>query len=141
MVTYTAVADVTGGRSGHATTVSPAAEFDISAPVEMGGTGEGYNPEQLFAVGWGACYQGALMSAAREKRVNGMLMMKSRVRAHITLVKDDNGPHLSAKLEVFVPELSLDQVQELIDLADTICPYTKATAGNMPYEVVPVESL
>ena len=52
MATYTAVATVTGGRAGHATSVNPGAEFDISAPAQLGGTGEGVNPEQLFAVGW-----------------------------------------------------------------------------------------
>ncbi|WP_018143144.1 Ohr family peroxiredoxin [Alloscardovia criceti] len=141
MVTYTAVATVTGGRAGHATTENPSAEFDISAPAEMGGTGEGVNPEQLFAVGWGACYQSALMVAAKQKRVNGMTIMKSKVRTNVTLVDDDNGVNLSAKIEVFVPELELSQVQELADLAHTICPYSKATAGNIPVEVVAVESL
>lgn len=140
MATYTAVATVTGGRAGHATSVNPDAEFDISAPAQLGGTGEGVNPEQLLAVGWGACYQSALMAAAKEKRVNAMTIMKSKVRVNVTLTHEETAD-LSAKIEVFVPDMELDQVQELVDLANTICPYSKATEGNIPTETVAVASL
>ncbi|WP_418968906.1 Ohr family peroxiredoxin [Alloscardovia omnicolens] len=140
MATYTASAVVTGGRAGHATTLDPAAEFNISAPAALGGTEDGYNPEQLFAVGWGACYQSALMAAAKEKRVNAMTIMKSQVRVNVTLTHEDTAD-LSAKIEVYIPDMELDQVQELVDLANTICPYSKATEGNIPVETVAVAQL
>ncbi|MFD0705371.1 Ohr family peroxiredoxin [Alloscardovia venturai] len=141
---YTACAIVTGGRSGHATTENPSAQFVTSTPVELGGTGEGVNPEQLFAVGWGACYQSALMAAAKEMRVNGMKVMKSRVRVSITIGDDgksEGSVGLSAKIEVCVPDLDLDIVQKLAYRADEICPYSKATHGNIPEEIIAVLNL
>lgn len=139
---YTAVATVTGGRSGHAVTENPDAQFNVSAPAEKGGVEEGVNPEQLFAVGWGACYQSALMAAAKQLRVNGMKIVKSQVRVSVTLNEPAEGSfELSAKIEVYVPDMELAQVQELADLADTICPYSKATHGNIKEEVVAVEAL
>lgn len=58
-IVYTATAQVTGGRNGHAVSHEPELEFDLDTPVAMGGKGQGTNPEQLFAIGWGACFQGA----------------------------------------------------------------------------------
>ena len=80
------------------------------------------------------------MAAAKEKRVNAMTIMKSKVRVNVTLTHEETAD-LSAKIEVFVPDMELDQVQELVDLANTICPYSKATEGNIPTETVAVASL
>lgn len=97
-IAYTAVADITGGRNGHAVSHTPDLELDLDTPVAMGGKGKGTNPEQLFAIGWGACFQGALGLAAKEMHIPATKLVRSKVRSHISL--GDEGESFGIKARI-----------------------------------------
>lgn len=140
-IVYTATAQVTGGRNGHAVSHEPELEFDLDTPVAMGGKGQGTNPEQLFAIGWGSCFQGALALAAKEQRVAATKLAKSQVRASISLGPEGESFGLKGKIEVVLPDLDDEAAAKLVERTQELCPYSKATAGNVPTEVVVVKSL
>lgn len=140
-IVYTAVANVTGGRTGEAYSTEPDMHLSMRPPKSMGGQGDGTNPEQLFAMGWGACFQGALALAAKEMRMSGLKVAKSKVRTHVSFGPEGDSFALAAKIEVAIPGFTLDEVQKLADRTHELCPYSKATRGNVPVEVVAVESL
>lgn len=140
-IAYTAVADVTGGREGHAVTHTPDFELDLDTPVVMGGKGNGTNPEQLFAMGWGACFQGALGLAAKEQHVAATRLVSSKVRAHISLGPEGESFAIAAKIEVFLPDVPEEKRLALVERTQELCPYSKATAGNVPTEIVLVDVL
>jgi Ohr subfamily peroxiredoxin len=139
-IAYTAVANVTGGRNGHAVSHEPDLELDLDTPVAMGGKGNGTNPEQLFAIGWGACFQGALGLAGKELRIAGSKLAKSKVRSQVSLGPEGESFGIKAKIEVFIPDLDEDTVTKLVERTQELCPYSKATAGNVPTEVVVVDT-
>ncbi len=134
-IVYTAKSHVTGGRDGHGKTDDGVLEVDLRAPKEMGGAGGGTNPEQLFAVGYGACFRGALDLAAKE---TGADVSNSAVELEVGLGKEGESFGLSVKIMVSVPGMDTDQVQKLADRTHELCPYSKATRGNIPVEVVAV---
>ena len=140
-IAYTAVADITGGRNGHAVSHDPDLELDLDTPVAMGGKGQGTNPEQLFAIGWGACFQGAMGLAGKELRVAATKLARSKVRTHISLGDEGESFGIKATIEVYLPGIEHDLAQRLVDRTQELCPYSKATAGNVPTEVVVVDSL
>ena len=140
-IAYTAVADITGGRNGHAVSHDPDLELELDTPVAMGGKGQGTNPEQLFAIGWGACFQGAMGLAGKELRVAATKLAKSKVRTHISLGDEGDSFGIKAKIEVYLPGIDLDLAQRLVERTQELCPYSKATAGNVSTEVVVVDSL
>jgi len=128
---YTAEAQVTGGRDeGHGKTSDGALEVDIRAPSEMGGDGGGTNPEQLFAVGYAACFESALKVLSRRQRVDaGDATIDSKVHLHPT---QEGGFELSVDLDVSLP--SIDDAEgavELVKAAHQVCPYSNATRGNI----------
>lgn len=126
---YTAKATVSGGRQGTAA-VDGAQTFDLAMPKQMGGTGEGMNPEQLFAAGYAACFQSAMMHVAMSK---DMKADDSTVEAHVSIGENDAGPgfKLAAQMMVTLPSLEQSAAQELVDTAHAVCPYSNATHGNM----------
>jgi osmotically inducible protein OsmC len=128
---YTAEAHVTGGRSeGHGRTSDGALEVDLHTPEEMGGTGGGTNPEELFAVGWAACFESALGVVARRRRQEaGDVAIDSRVM----LIPTENRRFgLSAELAVTLPSVDdPDVAAELVRAAHEVCPYSNATRGNI----------
>jgi osmotically inducible protein OsmC len=128
---YTAGAHVTGGRDkGHGKTSDGALEVDLRLPPEMGGQGGGTNPEQLFAVGYAACFEGAIGAAARRARVDaGAAVIESKVSLH---PNDAKGFDLSVQLDVTLPSLDTAQAVELVKAAHDVCPYSNATRGNIP---------
>ena len=140
-VAYTAVANITGGRNGHAVSHEPDLELDLDTPVAMGGKGQGTNPEQLFAIGWGACFQGAMGLAGKELRIAATKLAESKVRTHISLGDEGESFGIKAKIEVYLPGIDHDVAQKLVDRTQELCPYSKATAGNVPTELVVVDSL
>ncbi|BDR54963.1 organic hydroperoxide resistance protein [Bombiscardovia apis] len=140
-ISYTAVAEVTGGRNGHAESHEPDLSLDLDTPVVMGGKGEGTNPEQLFAIGWGACFQGAMGLAGKELRVAATKLAKSKVRTHISLGDEGESFGIKAKIEVYLPDVDKETAQKLVDRTQELCPYSKATQGNVPTELVIVDSL
>jgi lipoyl-dependent peroxiredoxin len=128
---YTAKAHVTGGRAeGHGRTEDGALEVDLRLPVEMGGHGGGTNPEELFAVGYAACFEGALgVVARRAKAETG----DAAIDSEVSLSPDGKGGFvLSVALSVTLASVE-DQATavELVRAAHQVCPYSNATRGNI----------
>jgi lipoyl-dependent peroxiredoxin len=128
---YTAEAHVTGGRvEGHGRTSDGALEVELRRPEEMGGNGGGTNPEQLFAVGYAACFESALGVTARRRRQEvGDVAIDSRV---MLLPTEDRGFKLAVALAVTLPSVDdADEAVELVKAAHKVCPYSNATRGNI----------
>ncbi|MFK4484294.1 MULTISPECIES: organic hydroperoxide resistance protein [unclassified Curtobacterium] len=127
---YTAEALATGdGRNGHVATSDGTVEFDLAIPKEMGGSGNGANPEQLFAAGYAACFHSALQGVARSQKVK---IADSSVGGRVQIGPNgDGGFQLAVLLEVVLPGLEHDQAQALADAAHQVCPYSNATRGNI----------
>jgi lipoyl-dependent peroxiredoxin len=130
-ILYTAEAHVTGGRAeGHGRTSDGALEVDLRLPSEMGGEGGGTNPEQLFAVGYAACFEGALgVIARRAKAEAGDVAIDSKV----TLTPNaERGFDLGVQLDVSLPSVSdIEVAKQLVSSAHKVCPYSNATRGNI----------
>ncbi len=131
---YTAEALSTGaGRNGHVTSVSGRIDFEMAAPKEMGGSGNGTNPEELFAAGYAACFHSAMQGVARARKI---VIADSTVGARVHIgPNDDGGFQLAVDLEVVIPELDHTTAQELADAAHQVCPYSNATRGNIVVNV------
>jgi osmotically inducible protein OsmC len=129
-VIYTAAAHVTGGRAdGHGKTSDGALEVDLRLPSEMGGEGGGTNPEQLFAVGYAACFEGAIGAVARRlKQEAGDVEIDSKVSLN---PGPDRTFVLSVELDVTLPSVEGDAAVELVREAHKVCPYSNATRGNI----------
>jgi osmotically inducible protein OsmC len=128
---YTAHAHVTGGRAeGHGKTSDGALEADLRLPTEMGGQGGGTNPEQLFAVGYAACFEGALGVVARRAKVEAG---EVAIDSSVTLTPNGQGGFdLSVGLDVTLPGVEdAAQAIELVRGAHQVCPYSNATRGNI----------
>jgi osmotically inducible protein OsmC len=127
---YTAEAHVTGGRAeGHGKSSDGELEVDLRLPTEMGGQGGGTNPEELFAVGYAACFEGALGAVARREKLEvGDVGIDSKVSLHA-------GPErtfiLSVELDVTLPSVEGDAAADLVREAHKVCPYSNATRGNI----------
>jgi Ohr subfamily peroxiredoxin len=128
---YTAEATVTGGRAdGHGKTTDGALQVDLRLPVEMGGQGGGTNPEQLFAIGYAACFEGAVGAVARRGKLEtGDLSIDAKVSLH---PNDARGFDLSVQLDVSLPSVADAEAAELVQAAHRVCPYSNATRGNIP---------
>jgi Ohr subfamily peroxiredoxin len=130
-VLYTAHAHVTGGRThGHGRTDDGALEVDLRRPTEMGGEGGGTNPEQLFAVGYAACFEGALGAAARRERLT---IDDAAIESSVSLMPtEERGFKLAVELDVTLPSVQdSEQAIALVGAAHRICPYSNATRGNI----------
>jgi len=127
---YTALVHTTGGRDGASRSSDGRLDIKHSVP---GGPGKGTNPEQLFAAGWSACFEGALGLAASKRKVT--LPKDTAIDAEIDLCNDESGYFLQARLNVSLPGLKRDVAQTLIDDAHATCPYSKATRGNIDVEI------
>ncbi|MET9632260.1 organic hydroperoxide resistance protein [Lentzea sp. NPDC006480] len=132
-VVYTADVTSSGdGRKGSATSADGVLDLKLTSPKEVGGSGEGTNPEQLFAAGWGACFHSALRLVARNAQAD---LTDSTVTVSVDLVKGDDGYHLGARIVALLPGLSQEQADDLVGQAHQRCPYSKATRGNIDVEV------
>jgi osmotically inducible protein OsmC len=128
---YTARAHVTGGRAeGHGRTEDGALEVDLRPPPEMGGPGGGTNPEELFAVGYAACFEGALGVVARRAKVE---TGDAAIDSEVSLSPDGKGGFLlSVALNVTLPGIEdAATAVELVRGAHQVCPYSNATRGNI----------
>lgn len=132
-VKYSTTAINVGGRVGESRLPDGSFSVKVSTPKEMGGPGQGSNPEQLFAMGYSACYHSALEHYKKEEKISN----KSEVTLTINLLSDpsDGGFKLAAVIEVAVEGLEDAKVQELAEKAHNYCPYSKATKGNMDVTV------
>jgi lipoyl-dependent peroxiredoxin len=133
-ILYTAQAHVTGGRiEGHGRTSDGALEVDIRIPPELGGPGGGTNPEQLFAVGFAACFESAMGAVARRMKVEPQdVAIESRVHLMPT---EERGFKVGVGLDVTLSGLDEEQAAELVAKAHKVCPYSNATRGNIDVDI------
>jgi Ohr subfamily peroxiredoxin len=122
---YTARATAIGGREGHAETDDKKISVDFAAP---GSGKDGTNPEQLFACGYAACFGGALAFVARQEKLD---IGTPEVKSEVSLNQGDDGFSLSVTLNISLPTLDNAAAQKLVATAHTVCPYSKATKGNI----------
>jgi Ohr subfamily peroxiredoxin len=129
-VLYTAQAHVVGGREGHGHTTDNQLDVDLRLPTEMGGPGGGTNPEELFAVGYAACFESALMNVARRQHVEAGDVA---IDSNVTLSPNGEGGFvLGVILDVSIPSVSDRAIAvTLIEDAHKVCPYSNATRGNI----------
>ncbi len=129
-VLYTAQAKVTGGRvEGHGETSDGSLAVDLRSPTELGGEGGGTNPEQLFAVGYAACFESAIGAVARRRKLETAdVSIDSKV---MLLPTEERGFKLAVELDVGLPSLEREQAVELVRAAHGVCPYSQATRGNI----------
>lgn len=136
---YSTTAVNTGGREGESHLEDRSFEVKVSTPKKMGGAGQGSNPEQLFALGYSACFHSALEHYMEQEN----LEHDSQVTHTVHLLEDttDNGFKLSVEIEVAIDGMDESQVQTLADKAHEFCPYSKAVKGNIDVQVraVPYE--
>lgn len=126
-IVYTGKTHTTGGRN-HG--VSRSSDGNLDVKLSSPGTrGTGTNPEQLFAAGWSACFEGAMATIARRKRVT--LPEETAIDAEIDLCLDGQEYYLQARLNVFIPGLDKIIAQEIVEAARHVCPYSKALEGNV----------
>ncbi len=132
-VLYTAEATSTGdGRSGHVASSDHRLDLDLAPPAEMGGSGNGTNPEQLFAAGYSACFHSALRLVARRAKVDPG---ESTVTAEVGIGPEGEAYGLVVTLVIHIPGLDRDQTRELAEAAHQVCPYSRATRGNISVEL------
>jgi lipoyl-dependent peroxiredoxin len=128
---YTAQAHVVGGRiDGHGRSSDGELEVDLRVPTELGGKGGGTNPEELFAVGYAACFEGALATVARRrKEETGDVAIDSKV---MLVTGEDRSFNIAVELDVTLPSIDDSaQAVELVRAAHGVCPYSNATRGNI----------
>ncbi|MEJ3404750.1 organic hydroperoxide resistance protein [Rathayibacter sp. YIM 133350] len=129
---YTAEAISTGsGRNGHVRSDDGRVDLEMAIPKSMGGSGEGSNPEQLFAAGYAACFHSALHMVARSKKLD---VSGSTVGGRVQIGPKADGEvgfTLAVLLEVVLPGIDGDTAQQLADAAHEVCPYSNATRGNI----------
>lgn len=131
---YTATATASGGRQGHVASAEPPLELNLSIPVSMGGKGGGgTNPEQLFAAGYSACFQSAVMFVAGQQKLDAS---GCEVTGSVSIGPNDSGPGFTLAVAHVVKLPALDQLiaEQLVRDAHQVCPYSNATRGNIPVE-------
>ena len=136
-ILYTAEATATGARQGKATSSDGILDLDLQTPKEMGGPGGATNPEQLFAAGYAACFQGAMGVVARQEKLS---IAGSTVTARVGLgTESEHKYNVAVELDVKLPELDRKQAEELVEKAHQVCPYSNATRGNVDVKLSIVE--
>lgn len=127
---YTAKTHTTGGREGAARSSDGQLDIKLSTP---GSNRPGTNPEQLFAAGWSACFEGAIGHVAQAKKIE--LPPGLAIDAEVDLCRDDGGYFLQARLNVSLPGIEREVAQSLVDMAHQTCPYSKAIRGNVDVQI------
>lgn len=134
-VLYTAAATAIGGRQGRVKSDDGVLDTPLAHPKELGGPGgHATNPEQLFAAGYAACFENALLRVARER---GKPLKESSVTAHVGIGREQDGYlRLQAELQVSAPGRDRAEIEEFARIAhEGVCPYSRATRGNMDVSV------
>ncbi|NGO72086.1 organic hydroperoxide resistance protein [Streptomyces boncukensis] len=131
---YTAVATATHGREGRAVSSDGKLDLELGIPTEMGGNGQGTNPEQLFAAGYAACFASALGAVGRQAKTD---LGDAAVTAEVGIGKQGEGFALKVTLRVELPDsVTGERGRELVEQAHQVCPYSNATRGNIPVDLV-----
>jgi osmotically inducible protein OsmC len=128
---YTAHGSATGGRDGKGHTDDHKVDVTLSVPKEMGGTGNGTNPEQLFSVGYSACYLGALKFVAGKEKIK--ISDDAKVSANVSIGERDDkqGFGLAVALDVSLPGIDKAKAEDLVKKAHVVCPYSHSIKGNV----------
>jgi len=134
-ILYTAIATAHGGRDGQTTSSDGKLDLKLSVPPELGGAGgEGTNPEQLFAAGYAACFDNALIIAARRLKLE---TQNPTVTAHVGMGAIGNGGlGLAVELHLKLPGLTRAEAESLAETAHKVCPYSNATRGNVEVQLI-----
>lgn len=128
-VKYTAVATAENGRDGRVASDDGKLDVVVNPPKELGGSGAGTNPEQLFAAGYSACFQGALGVVARKEKAD---LTGSTVTAKVGFgTTPEGGFGLKVTLEGHIPSVDAATAMDLLEKAHQVCPYSNATRGNI----------
>lgn len=127
---YTAAVTATGGRNGKIVSDNGILNLEVRSPKALGGANDDYtNPEMLFAGGYAACFDSALNLVMRQQRIR---TSETTVIAEVSIGKSDNGGFgLAVTLSVNIPQVSIEQAQELVEQAHQVCPYSNATRNNI----------
>ena len=131
-VLYTAHGSATGGREGHGESSDHIVDVTLTTPKELGGSGAtGTNPEQLFSVGYSACFLGALKFVAAQEKKH--IPEDAKVSANVGIGPRDDGTGFGIKVDliVHVPGMDKAEAEALVHKADVVCPYSHATKGNI----------
>lgn len=133
-ILYTAHATATSGRNGYVETSDKHLMLELQGldmPKKESGTAT--NPEQLFACAYAACFGSALEAVAEKQHVD---VSNAAVTVHVSLLKEDTGGfRIGAEVDVAIPQLDTNTIQNLVNRAHEVCPYSKATRGNIEVTV------
>ena len=129
---YTTKAISKGGRAGRSAVEGGTLALAMSFPKELGGDGNAHNPEQLFAIGWAACFNQAVIVLGKKHGLTLDAVNAAQVGVAVTLNAGDDGFSLAAEISLKVPGADKAVTQALIEDAHQMCPYSKATRGNIP---------
>jgi lipoyl-dependent peroxiredoxin len=132
---YTAEATVTGGRAeGHGRSTDGLLDVQLRLPKEMGGSSDGTNPEQLFAIGFAACFEGALGAVGRREHTE---LGEVSIDSHVSLIPGENRTFsLGVALDVSLPAVTeAEEAKRIVAAAHEVCPYSNATRGNVPVKL------
>lgn len=131
---YTAEAHVTGGRNGRGHTSDGRLDLELRQPKELGGDGAGANPEQLFAIGYAACFGTTLALLGQRGKLEAN---DAEIDSSVSLIPIDGGRfELGVELRISLPSLTGDQAVELVETAHQVCPYSNATRDNIDVALV-----
>jgi Ohr subfamily peroxiredoxin len=129
---YTAKTHTTGGRDGTSRSSDDRLDIKLSIP---GAPGTGTNPEQLFAAGWSACFEGAMAVVARKRKTRLPADTAIDAEVDLNLILGDGTYFLRARLNISLPGVDADLAQAIVNEADQICPYSRATRGNIDVKI------
>jgi Ohr subfamily peroxiredoxin len=134
-ILYTAEATATGGRNGHVKTNNGVLDLQVRTPKGLGGANDDYtNPEQLFAAGYAACFDNALLHIVKREKIAAG---ETSVTAKVSIgPNDDGGFALAVTLVVNVPQLDIEAARALVEKAHQVCPYSNATRGNIEVDLM-----
>ena len=128
-ILYTAHIHTTGGREGKSSTSDGVLSINLTPPKEMGGSGVATNPEQLFAMGYSACFMGAMKHVAASKKIK--IPDDASIDASVSIGPIPQGFGIAVKMDIALPNMDRTLAQEIIDEAHQVCPYSNATRGNI----------
>jgi lipoyl-dependent peroxiredoxin len=128
-ILYTAHCKASGGRTGTGSSTDGKLSVKLATPVEIGGTGEGTNPEQLFGVGYAACFIGAMNAVCTRMKIS--LPADTSIDSEVALGTIETGFGIQVKLTIHLPGMPRLTAQEVVDAAHVVCPYSNATRGNI----------
>ena len=130
---YVASATSKGGRMGHVRSSDGFSDLDVNVPTELGGPGGATNPEELFAAGYASCFLSALGLLAGKREID---TTEATVTANVGLVAGGRSLDLKVELVVRMPGVEREMAEKLTSRAHEVCPYSNATRGNVPVELI-----